>query len=334
MGAFVSQPRIIINDDLLRSYRNTILHELDDSYQAWIEQGQKMGLTKYEFAQILGLTQEVVEHFDLFDTDHNGLVDAFEVFCGSAVFSRGELQEKAKFVFNLFDFNNNQRISLVELIMLLQAICRGVSKLAKLAEPGQQELEEWATKAFRFLQKDDSERMSLSDFTRWADSDQEVKNYIDCFTHSYDPAEADAVCQRLKNTQAGLFRDIYDPETKTASVDDFDDVFKRSMGGPSDEEFEQLVQVLDKKHNRRVHIYDFLEAMDAWNAFDAADVNGDRVLNIKELGLLLWLRDKKEPSEAKTREMMLKLDTNRNQTIERMEWVQFVYAELQKNVTL
>ena len=56
---------------------------------------------------------------DVFDTDRNNLVDAYEVLIAMAVLSRMGLEETVGFAFNLFDYNQSHTLSADECTMLL-----------------------------------------------------------------------------------------------------------------------------------------------------------------------------------------------------------------------
>ena len=53
--------------------------------------------------------------FAIWDTDNNGLVDAMEVFAGLIMFADSKAEDKIRFLFDLFDFNEIQTISLMDL---------------------------------------------------------------------------------------------------------------------------------------------------------------------------------------------------------------------------
>jgi microtubule-associated protein-like 5 len=55
-----------------------------------------------EFESIFQSNQQV---FQIFDTDKNGLIDALELFAGLIIFSDSKAEDKIRFLFDLFDFN-------------------------------------------------------------------------------------------------------------------------------------------------------------------------------------------------------------------------------------
>lgn len=70
--------------------------------------------------------------FGIFDTDNNGLIDALEIFSGIIIFSDSKAEEKIRFLFDLFDFNEIQSVSLMDLEFLIQSVLVASSKMFNL----------------------------------------------------------------------------------------------------------------------------------------------------------------------------------------------------------
>lgn len=51
--------------------------------------------------------------FQIWDTNNNGLINALELFSGLIVFAESNFEEKARFLFDLFDFNELNSLNLV-----------------------------------------------------------------------------------------------------------------------------------------------------------------------------------------------------------------------------
>ena len=58
--------------------------------------------------------------FDFFDLDKTGTVDSYEFVCGLALLSQSSLRDKAKILFNLYDWDKSQLITEEELTVLLK----------------------------------------------------------------------------------------------------------------------------------------------------------------------------------------------------------------------
>ena len=58
-----------------------------------------------------------------------GLIDALEIFSGIIIFSDSKAEDKIRFLFDLFDFNEIQSISLMDLEFMIQSILISTSKI-------------------------------------------------------------------------------------------------------------------------------------------------------------------------------------------------------------
>ena len=67
--------------------------------------------------------------------DENGYVDVYESLAIFAILCGDELEEKLKFVYNLFDFDASGEIEEKELVMSLQSAIRGLCKFVNLPLP-------------------------------------------------------------------------------------------------------------------------------------------------------------------------------------------------------
>ena len=85
--------------------------------------------------------------FNIWDTDQNGLIDALELFCGLILFSDSKFEEKIRcnynynnllnntlilVLFDLFDFNELNSLSLVDLEFMLISSCNASYKIYNL----------------------------------------------------------------------------------------------------------------------------------------------------------------------------------------------------------
>ena len=84
-----------------------------------LHQGFKMlcdsfTMSKHEFEQILGFNDSE-GLFNQLDTDANGVIDAIEVFTLLAIFSDSRLEDRFRFLFELYDFNERQWLEEIDL---------------------------------------------------------------------------------------------------------------------------------------------------------------------------------------------------------------------------
>lgn len=84
-----------------------------------------------EFESIFSSNQQT---FAIFDDDNNGLIDALEIFAGLIIFSSSKAEDKVRFLFDLFDFNEIQTISVVDLEFMVQSILSSTKKIFDLRQ--------------------------------------------------------------------------------------------------------------------------------------------------------------------------------------------------------
>ena len=65
-----------------------------------------------EFQQIFSMSEAV---FSVWDTDSNGLIDCIEFFTGLIMFSDSRMEDKIRFLIDLFDLNGNGYLQDVEI---------------------------------------------------------------------------------------------------------------------------------------------------------------------------------------------------------------------------
>lgn len=88
-----------------------------------------MNLTQFE--QIFGPGEG---GFEGWDTDQNGIVDSLELFAGLILFADARTEDKIRFLFDLFDFNEVQSISRTDLEFLLHCALSAALKLHGIAD--------------------------------------------------------------------------------------------------------------------------------------------------------------------------------------------------------
>ncbi|KAL3660977.1 hypothetical protein V7S43_013992 [Phytophthora oleae] len=71
----------------------------------------------------------VEEIFEVLDNNRDGRVDGLELLAALACVCRATFEDKARFAFDLFDFNHNGSLSLTELALLMKSVLIGMSLL-------------------------------------------------------------------------------------------------------------------------------------------------------------------------------------------------------------
>lgn len=115
--------------------------------------------------------------FGIFDTDNNGLIDALEIFSGIIIFSDSKAEEKIRFLFDLFDFNEIQSVSLMDLEFLIQSVLVASSKMFNLGqEISDLEIAQLVRKNFQ-----EGARITLPQLLVWCSKTSEVQLYFTKF---------------------------------------------------------------------------------------------------------------------------------------------------------
>lgn len=98
-----------------------------------------INLTEFE-----SIFQSDQNTFKMFDDDNNGktsfvylmyligLIDALEIFAGLIIFSDAKAEDKIRFLFDLFDFNEIQTISLLDLEFMIMSVLTATKKIFAL----------------------------------------------------------------------------------------------------------------------------------------------------------------------------------------------------------
>jgi Ca2+-binding EF-hand superfamily protein len=129
-----------------------------------------------EFEQIFSNINFGKEFF-IWDTDNNGLIDSLELFNGLILFSDASTEEKIKFLFDLFDFNEISSIGYYDLCFLLETAVSASLKIHKLAMTlPSDEIEEMIGK---FLIP--TRRIKLSEMKRFLSELSEVNSFLQLF---------------------------------------------------------------------------------------------------------------------------------------------------------
>lgn len=79
-----------------------------------------------------------------------GLIDALEIFSGIIIFSDAESEDKIRFLFDLFDFNEIQTLSLMDIEFMMQSVLVCASKLFNVPQDiNENELAELVRRNFK-----------------------------------------------------------------------------------------------------------------------------------------------------------------------------------------
>ena len=72
------------------------------------------------------------DSFVIWDTDKNGLIDALELFAGLVIFSNSKFEDKIRFLFEIFDLNENNSISVTDFEFMMYSVISSTFKICEI----------------------------------------------------------------------------------------------------------------------------------------------------------------------------------------------------------
>lgn len=120
--------------------------------------------------------------FDVLDNDSDGRVDGLELLGGLALICQGSFEDKARFCFELFDFNLNATLSKKEMIVMLMSSINGINMLSGGNEEDELDIDSFekiATEAFAKADRDRSGCVTYDEFVIWARSNRVIMSGLD-----------------------------------------------------------------------------------------------------------------------------------------------------------
>lgn len=163
------------------------LWTIDDVRELW-KRFQKtvfgFALVEAQFESIMAF-KDVSKHnvnlellFEILDYNHDGRIDGLEFLGGLALCCQASFEEKARFCFEMYDFNLNASMSPKEMTIMIMASLNGMVLLTDAHDGGHiptlKELDVLVTDAFERADKNKSGTISFGEFLGWARSNREI----------------------------------------------------------------------------------------------------------------------------------------------------------------
>ncbi|KAH8060275.1 calcium-dependent cysteine-type endopeptidase [Aureococcus anophagefferens] len=146
--------------------------------------GGRLALGPKHFVVLLKLDEEeaLPIFHEVFDTDKNGLVDAFEVMSAVIVLSSMPIKRKVDTLHGLFDFNLSGELTIDELTIFFRTVAAGCGKMDDTVKPPRiaqlEEVTRWAfTKAARSTDSD----LTKTEFDRFVFTDPAIRHFLEYF---------------------------------------------------------------------------------------------------------------------------------------------------------
>jgi Ca2+-binding EF-hand superfamily protein len=165
-------------------------------------------LTKSEFQKIyaqffpFGDPSTFADYvFNVFDTDKSGTIDFKEFICALSVTSRGKMEDKLDWAFQLYDIDGDGKISYDEMLKIVEAIykmvtppallkikkkkstdygCMQVGSMVKLPED-EDTPEKRVRKIFAMMDKDENGSLDMQEFKEGSQRDATIVSALSLY---------------------------------------------------------------------------------------------------------------------------------------------------------
>lgn len=303
MGAIAAKSSLTVLQTDVQIYFTTLQLQRDvcEMTKGWFEDGAPLGLTLGPFLQLLrldgasGMDTEAV--FRLFDTDNNQKADALEVLCSAILLAKGTVEEKLDAIFPVFDFSSSGSYSFDELNILLQSVCRGLSKACQAPQAHDEDLVAACSQMFDAHNLPYDKPITRDQVKRWVRSDVEAARFVRSLQDVVPLPVLEAELARREEAQAAAFAQLCTAGPALVDAVLRSSALRRSFGDLPDDMFGGLIGAMADGRGA-VTPERFSRAAQAWNAFVVLDAAAQGALSASELRLLLRLREHEEPSEG------------------------------------
>ncbi|KAI8825164.1 calcium-binding protein NCS-1 [Fimicolochytrium jonesii] len=161
--------------------------ELQQWYKGFMKDCPTGSLDRENFARIykqffpFGDSAAFANHvFDVFDENKNGTVDFKEFISALSVTSRGRIDEKLVWSFQLYDINNDGYITRDEMYQIVEAIYKMVGNMVKLPED-EDTADKRVEKIFTLMDSNGDGKLDMEEFREGSQKDPTIVNALNLY---------------------------------------------------------------------------------------------------------------------------------------------------------
>lgn len=323
-------PRMLLTEDIALHFKSShLIRDVIPIIDKWKKEGADLCFDLRQFADTFDVVVDTERQFDVFDTDHDGRIDAHEVLMVYILLSSGEIEKKIDTVMSVFNFAQGtvaSGINFDEAIILVNACVKGVQKVCEMTFTiPEDELLFHCKSMFDMYRVPHHNALTEKQFKAWVMGDASPKHFVSLFHQAQGIADIDAAVQKRNLEQGMVFQMLahghlfVQPEDLWSSAD-----FRRTLLDVSDEELTALIGMMsdDEDHPENLGISNdrFHAVLRPWNIFNECDVDQSHTLDDKEVEILLWFQLRHRPSQEFVHSFARFIDDNDDGEISRTEW--------------